>query len=216
MCWLGTASAGPWRFVHRQGSEEGLYKLTWKAIEPHVPKEGEAGRIPLEKTVDPQLVDFVRDPELLRIPDDELTEVRHSAPVLVESNQANDLIVSHLVQAGMFEREVESETLVVKGQPIYNGLFGVHKSWIAEENGSWSRTFRLIVNLIPSNACQKRMPLQPSKSKGYAPLWGSMVLLEDELIMAYGEDIKHCFHIFSPDPKWRGYFALAECLILVS
>lgn len=168
------------------------YKLTWKAIEPHVPKEGEAGRIPLEKTVDPQLVDFVRDPELLRIPDDELTEVRHSAPVLVESNQEYDLIVSHLVQ------------------PIYNGLFGVHKSWIAEENGSWSRTLRLIVNLIPSNACQKRMPLQPSKSMGYAPLWGSMVLLEDELIMAYGEDIKHCFHIFSPDPKWRGYFVLSK------
>ena len=31
------------------------YKLTWKAIEPHVPKEGEAGRINLADTVRPEL-----------------------------------------------------------------------------------------------------------------------------------------------------------------
>ena len=74
----------------------------------------------------------------------------------------------------------------------------------------WFRTLRLIVNLIPSNHCQRRMPLQASKRMGYAPMWGTMVLLEDEVIMPFGEDIKHCFHIFAPGPKWRGYFVLSK------
>lgn len=70
------------------------------------------------------------------------------------------------------------------------------------------RTLRLIVNLIPSNSCQKRMPIQPSTKMGHAPLWGNMCLLDDEVALAYGEDVKHCFHIFSPPPRWRGYFVL--------
>ena len=108
----------------------------------------------------------------------------------------------------MFEREVEDETLRIKGDPVHNGLFGVHKSWKEDDSGSWYRTLRLIINLIPSNRRQSRMPLQPSGSMGYAPLWGSMTLLEDEVILAYAEDVRHCFHIFAPSAKWRGYFVL--------
>ena len=124
---------------------------SWKAIEPHVPGPGEAGRVALAETVAPELKDYVLDPELLRIPDDELGEIKHSAPVLVESNSEYDLIVEKLVKAGMSEREVESETLTVLGQPVYNGMFGVHKSWIDQGQGEWMRTLRLIINLIPSN-----------------------------------------------------------------
>ena len=103
------------------------YKLSWAAIAPHVPGPGEAGRVALEETVPPELKDYVVNPDLLRIPDDELGDVRYSAPVLVESSAEYDLIVKHLVEAGMLEREVPSETVKVKGTPIYNGLFGVHK-----------------------------------------------------------------------------------------
>ena len=186
------------------------YKLRWAAIAPHVPGPGEAGRVPLEETVAAELREFVADPDLLRIPDDELGEVRYSAPVLVESSSEYDLIVKHLVEAGMLEREVPAETVKVNGAPIYNGLFGVHKGWIDEGGGKWRRSLRLIVNLIPTNLLQRRMPEQASKSMGYAPMWGSMALLEDEVILAYGEDIKHCFHIFSPGPRWRGYFVISK------
>eukprot|EP00435_Cladocopium_sp_Y103_P022795 s2181_g5.t1 len=186
------------------------YQLSWKAIKPHVPQEGEAGRISLAETVRPELKDYVQNPDLLRIPDDELGDIPMSAPVLVESDSEFDLIVHHLVRAGMFEKEVPSETLTVKGEPVYNGLFGVHKAWKVDENGQTYRTLRLIVNLIPSNSCQRRMPLQPSRKMGYAPLWGSMCLLEDEVILSYAEDVRHCFHIFSPSERWRGYFVLSK------
>ena len=185
------------------------YKLSWRAIEPHVPKEG-AGRISLAETVRPELRPYVQDPSLLRIPDQELGHAPKSAPVLVESDKEYDLIVENLVKSGMLERERQEETLRVNGEPIYNGLFGVHKAWKVLEDGSCMRTLRLIVNLIPSNACQKRMPVKPSQHMGFAPLWGSMCLLEGEVILCYGEDIRHCFHIFSPSEKWRGYFVLSK------
>eukprot|EP00435_Cladocopium_sp_Y103_P004459 s2071_g1.t1 len=186
------------------------YRLTWEAIAPHVPGPGEAGRVSLSETVDPSLKDFVNDPSLLRIPDDELGEVRYSAPVLVESNAEYDLIVQHLTEAGMLEREDPDQTVRVKDTPVYNGMFGVHKGWIDKGQGQWTRSLRLIINLIPTNLLQRRMPQQPSKAMGYAPLWGSMVLLNDELILAYGEDIKHCFHVFAPGPQWRGYFVISK------
>ena len=186
------------------------YKLTWKSISPHVPGPGEAGRIDLVTVVSQELKPYVEDPELLRIPNEELVDVRLSAPVLVESDAEYDVIVENLCKAGMFEREEKSETLRVRGEPILNGMFGVHKAWKQDDRGEWYRTLRLIINLIPSNRCQSRMPTQPSKSMGYAPLWGQISLMEDEVIMCYAEDIKHCFHIFSPGRKWRGYFVLSK------
>ena len=80
---------------------------------------------------DPLHRPYVEDAELFRIPDHE------SAPVFVESDQEFDVMVEHLVGAGMFEREVEDETLRIKGDPVYNGLFGVHKSWKEDDSRSW-------------------------------------------------------------------------------
>eukprot|EP00435_Cladocopium_sp_Y103_P063493 s447_g25.t1 len=61
------------------------------------------------------------------------------------------------------EREVEAETLTVLGKPVLNGLFGVHKAWVTSSLGVTTRTLRLIVNLIPSNSVQKRLPIRPSE-----------------------------------------------------
>ena len=92
----------------------------------------------------------------------------------------------------------------------YNAMFGVHKGWQEQADGSWLRTLRLIINLIPSNQVQSRVPGQPSAHMGYSPIWGQIALLEDEVILCYAEDARHCFHIFSPSPKWRGYFVMGK------
>ena len=186
------------------------YKLTWRAIQPHVPGPGEAGRINLADKVSPELRAFVEDPDLLRIPDIELGDVPESAAVLVESQEDYEEIVSNLVVAGMMEREIPEETVEVRGKKITNGMFGVHKAWVQEPDGTWTRSLRLIINLIPTNRLQSRPPIQPSTQMGYAPLWGQMALNEDEIILAYAEDIRHCFHIFAPSPRWRGYFVIGR------
>ena len=184
------------------------YPLTLKAILPTTPGRGEAARIAMSEVVSYGVKPYVEDPKLLRIPDEELIAPRTEAAVQVESQAEWDAIVSHLVSAGMLEREVPEETLQYKGRPVRNGAFGVHKAWILQEDGSWFRTLRLIINMIPANSFQRRMPVRASEKMGYAPLWGNLYLHDDEVIICSAEDQKHCFHIYRPGYAWRGFFTL--------
>lgn len=103
------------------------YPLTLEAIIGTKPGEGQAGQIDLASVVGEKLKKYVENPDLLRIPDEELVDPRTSATVQVASQEEWEQIVSHLVKAGMLEREVEAETLRCKGEPVRNGMFGVHK-----------------------------------------------------------------------------------------
>ena len=108
----------------------------------------------------------------------------------------------------MLEREVPSETLRYKDEAVRNGAFGVHKKWVLKENGSWLRTLHLIINMIPGNSFQRRMPIRASERMGYAPLWGNLYLHDNEIIICAAEDQKHCFHIYRPGYAWRSFFSL--------
>ena len=186
------------------------YPLTLKSIIPTTPGVGEAARIELSEVVDPELAQFVLNPDLLRIREEDIVNPRTVAPVHVTDSDEWDKVVNHLVQAGMLEREVPGDTLRYKGKKVLNGAFGVHKGWAEDEKGQWFRTLRLIINLIPSNGMQRRVPHRPSQKMGYAPLWGSLALLEDEIVMCYAEDQRHCFHVYRPGRKWRGWFVLSR------
>ena len=184
------------------------YPLTLKAILPTTPGRGEAARIPMAEVVSYGVKPYVEDPSLLRMPDEDLIAPRTRAAVQVESQAEWDAIVGHLVTAGMLEREVPAETLCYKGEEVRNGAFGVHKAWVMEEDGSWFRTLRLIINMIPANSFQRRMPVRASEKMGYAPLWGNRYLHDDEIVICSAEDQKHCFHIYRPGYAWRGFFTL--------
>lgn len=184
------------------------YSLTLEAIIPTTPGKGEAARVDLSSVVSEHLKAYVDDPSRVRIPDEELVNPRISAKVQVDSQEEWNKIVSHLCQAGMLEREVAGETLTYRGTPVRNGAFGVHKKWIAREDGSWLRCLRLIINLIPSNGFQRRLPIQASKAMGYAPLWGQLSLHDGEVLLCCAEDQRHCFHVYRPGYSWRGFFVL--------
>jgi site-specific DNA-cytosine methylase len=184
------------------------YPLTLEAILPTTPGALEAARVALADVVSPAVRDYVNQPDLLRIPDEELVCPRTSAVVQVESQDEWNKVVAHLVAAGMLEREVPSETLRFKDVPVRNGAFGVHKKWVMKEDGRWLRTLRLIINMIPGNSFQRRMPVRASEKMGYAPLWGNLYLHDDEVIICAAEDQKHCFHIYRPGYAWRSFFSL--------
>lgn len=59
----------------------------------------------------PELKKYVEDPELLRIADEDMIDPRLEAAVQVTSQEECNKIVSHLVELGMLEREIEEETL---------------------------------------------------------------------------------------------------------
>ena len=186
------------------------HKLTWAAIERSVPPSGEAARVKLADVVPPVLKPFAESPDLLRLPEDEVKNFQASAKVLVESDAEYDLIIRNLVKAGMMDAEVPEETVTHKGQRVTNGMFGVHKAWLESAPGEWQRVLRLIINLIPTNSLQRRLPQRSSSHMGYAPLWGRMVLLEDEVMMCFAEDQRYCFHIYRPGDKWRGWFVIGK------
>ena len=186
------------------------YPLRLEAILPTTPGPGEAARIPLSEVVSEKVKEYVEAPSLLRIPDEELIAPRVAATVQVTSQEEWDKIVSHLVDAGMLEREVEEETLKYQGEAVRNGAFGVHKSWVLKDDGTWLRTLRLIINMIPGNSFQRRMPVRASEKMGYAPLWGNLYLHDDEIIVCAAEDQKHCFHIYRPGYAWRSFFSLSR------
>ena len=181
---------------------------TLEAIIPTTPGKGEAARVDLSSVVSEHLKAYVDGPSPVRIPDEEFVDSRISAKVQVGSQEEWNKIVSHLCQAGMLEREVAGETLTYQGTPVRNGAFGVHKKWIAREDGSWLRCLRLIINLIPSNGFQRRLPVQASKAMGYAPLWGQLSLHDGEVLLCCAEDQRHCFHVYRPGYSWRGFFVL--------
>lgn len=79
------------------------YPLTLEAIRPTTPGENEAARVDLADVVAAGLKDYVMNPELLRIPDNELIDPRTEAKVHVESETEWNKIVRHLVGAGMLE-----------------------------------------------------------------------------------------------------------------
>ena len=146
----------------------------------------------------------------MRLDDDEVINPRYTAPVHVESPAEWDKIVKSLVVAGIFEAEVEEETVCQKGKPVLNGAFGVHKAWKQEASGEWTRCVRLIINLIPSNGLQGRFPVRASTQMSYGPLFGQMIVQEGEVSLFFAEDQKHCFHIYRPGYAWRGYFTLSR------
>jgi hypothetical protein len=184
------------------------YPLTLDAIKPTTPGPGEAARIDLTEVVSDDLKGFAKSPASLRIPDEELVHPRTTAAVQVTSQEEWDKIVSYLVKAKMLEREKPNETLVYKGTAVRNGAFGVHKGWVLKEDNTWLRTLRLIINLIPSNTFQRRIPTKPSERMGYGPSWGALCLHEDEVILCCAEGQKHCFHVYRPGYAWRGFFVL--------
>ena len=150
-----------------------------------IPKPGEAAKIPLSQVLPERLQKFAEDPELLRVADDEVINGRHSAPVHVEAQEDWDQIVSELRRAGMFEAEVEEETVRWKDSPVLNGAFGVHKSWKEVAPGSWLRVLRLIVNLIPTNCLQGRLPERASCHISYGPMFGQMVVQDNEVCLFF-------------------------------
>ncbi|CAE8583370.1 unnamed protein product, partial [Polarella glacialis] len=161
------------------------YKLSWAAIESTLPVPGAAARVDLAAVVPEDLKPFVENPELLRIPEEEVLDAKLTAAVIVESDQEYDAIVSGLVSCGIMEAELK-------------------------ENGEWIRLLRLIIDLIPTNALQRRLPRRPSTHMAYAPMWGRMVLLEDEVALCFAEDQHYCFHIYRPGRKWRAWFVVSK------
>ena len=114
------------------------YKLTWAAIAPHVPEPGDAGRISL---ADPALR-FCGGPR----PSD---DTGPGAGGGGDQRLEYDLIVSHLVEAGMLQREVPEKTLIINlipsNQPRFRAGCGDSRrpTWATLRSGARLPSWRM-------------------------------------------------------------------------
>ena len=96
------------------------------------------------------------DPDLVRLPSDQVPDPLPTASVNIESAEAWAELVAELVTLGIAEAEVPSETVKHNGVPVYNGMFGVHKAWVEtkhEEGGlGGSLNYPLLADLNKSVA----------------------------------------------------------------
>ena len=131
--------------------------------------------------VDSQLRRYLEDPSLLRLSEAEVESPLPHATVMVESDAEYDAIIRALYERGIVEPEEEETTVRHLGEPVYVGMFGVHKKWHTID-GKEEHVLRLILNLVPTNALQR--PIGRAASElGFPGLWPQIVLFDDEVML---------------------------------
>ena len=115
----------------------------------------------------------------------------------------------------LFERGIigpieDEDVATFDGEMILNGAFGVEKAHdppVILEDGSEAPALRLILNLIPSNACQLSIDGDIAELPACGQLCAT-VLAKDETLLWSSADRKCFFYIFRLPAAWWPWMAL--------
>ena len=185
------------------------FDLTLAQVAPSLPPPNSAAKVAIQDLVGPATHAWLSDPELMLLPEAELPEVVPKAKVMVQGQVHYEEVIRRCFELGLMEGCHLSDAHHHKGHPVLNGLFGVHKKWINQEDGSRLQVLRLITNLIPSNSLLKPH-IGASQAMGYAPLWSQIHLEADEVLVMSSEDQTACFHLYVMPVVWRKFFVLSR------
>eukprot|EP00971_Amphidinium_carterae_P349028 6490806-Amphidinium_carterae.1 len=191
------------------GSVSVAYPVVASQIVPALPPLGRAAQVDICSLVSASTRAWLLDPSLMLLPPEEFPCPLPSASVLVESASEFDAVVRECFIRGLMEPTSASQAFQVRGRPLLNGLFGVHKKFLTLPDGHVARVLRLITNLIPCNALLKPY-VGASQRMGYAPLWSQIHLESNEVLLLYSEDQSNCFHLYSMPPVWRSLFVIGR------
>ena len=91
----------------------------------------------------------------------------------------------------------------VRGKKLLNGLFGVEKP---AKTSSGSQVLRVIMNLVPSNACLKQLQGAIESLPSIAS-WQGIVLEGNEELELHQSDMSSAFYLFRLPEAWGPYLA---------
>eukprot|EP00971_Amphidinium_carterae_P297957 5920580-Amphidinium_carterae.1 len=194
-----------------QGSITVAFPLVASQLVGALPTPGQAAQVDIRSLVSPSTRAWLDDPRLVLLPPSEFPDPLPRAKVLVDSSSEFDRVIAECFARGLVEPTTSSATFHVRGRPLFNGMFGVHKKFVAHADGTQSRVLRLIANLIPSNSLLKPMT-GCSQQMGYSPLWAQLHLEDGECLLLYSEDQQSCFHLYSMPPSWRCFFVIGHAV----
>ena len=186
--------------------------LTWRQFEPALPPQHLSGRLDPLSVAAPPLAELLANPALSPKPDSEWPHPIRNARVHVHPDDEWALIVRRLIDYNIFDVADIAEACTANGRPVLNGAFGVGKGKSVpgtESDSSPLEVQRLIINLHPTNQLQRQIkgdvPLLP-----YFGQWLGIELLDQEILLWSGQDLRCSFYVWALPPAWRPYFMLSK------
>ena len=187
------------RFLTYTGEEvPQMQVIALKQILPALPPESHGGAIDARSLVNEGTIWFLDHPEesLLAAP---IKGVKLQAKVHVQRGEALSLF-QLLVQRKICSWVPDDEVLMMEGQQVLNGMFAVGKGTFLP---SGEEIQRVIMNLIPSNACFVHSQGGTSDLPSITQYLG-LVLDQNEKLVYFQSDMTSAFYLFKiPQPWFR-------------
>ena len=173
--------------------------LSTEQVCPALPPKTHGGSIRAVDWVSGRTRSFLLNPESCLLREDEIDKgCKLQAKVHIIEKDRKEL-ASLLCERGICGWVPEKEVLRVRGEKVLNGLFGVSKGILLDNERP---VLRLIMNLIPVNSvtCHLRGMVAelPSVTQYLAVCLG-----EDETLDLGQSDMTSAFYLFSLPPEWQ-------------
>ena len=184
-------------------------ELTWKQVEPALPKVGQAAQVSAIDLAEGIMKEFIRDP---------WKSMKHKNDWPKNFKKARSLVATqedlHNIAHGLYQRNmsriVEGHEILYdsQGVALSGALFGVAKDKMLEEDPCLA-LLRLILNLVPPDEVQNKIH-GDNASLPYFGQWRSILVRKGGAIYLSSKDMKACFFLFQLPKEWSPFFMISE------
>ena len=183
--------------------------LTWAQVEPGLPPVGKGGCLDASEFCGKEVRGHLLNPELSRLPDDQVPDELPHAVVRATQNEWNT-IAAEMVQRGVACVIEENDIATFRGQKVLNGAFGVVKPnrWVGDGSNRLP-VLRLIMDFRAANCLHRMLPGAVDSLVGAAK-WMGFSLGPGEVLVSSGDDLVACFYLFKVPFSWSRYFAFRK------
>ena len=191
------------KFVGYSGEEiSKCYPLTLEQIMPSLPPMSHGGSIEAVEWLGARSRQFLLHPEQCLLDESEIPSIKLPGKVHVKQGDAVPL-AKELVSRGVCRWIPLGAVHEIRGKKLLNGLFGVEKPTTTP---SGSPVLRVIMNLVPSNACLKQLQGAIESLPSIAS-WQGIALEGNEELELHQSDMSSAFYLFRLPEAWGPYLA---------
>ena len=178
------------------------HPLSLSQILPSLPPKSHGGSIDSLNWLGPRSREFLLHPEQCLLPDGtfKMPRLPGRVHIVPEDRVA---IAEELVGRNICRWIDLDEVHVVSGQKLLNGMFGVTKPTLTEDQ---KPVLRVIMNLVPINSITHQLP-GAVDSLPAITAWQSLVLDGEETIEVWQSDMSSAFYLFKIPEEWGKFLA---------
>ena len=176
--------------------------LTWDQVEAALPPKVQCASVDVLHLCDARMQHFFQHPKELLMPLGDLQERPRPGRVRASPAEATT-IGKGLLRRGLVRAMKPEELIMINGEPLLNGLFGVEKDaqlWDGRPH------LRLIMNLTASNAVMVDYACDIGALPYYGQWRGICLTPEEDAVWSF-DDLRGAFYLLSLPPQWAPVFA---------